>query len=36
VQDDLDVERLGSSVCIRISYLRIYEMCVGVLFLFSC
>jgi len=35
VQDDLDVERLHSSVCIRISDLHIYGMCVDVLFLFS-
>jgi hypothetical protein len=32
VQDDLDIERLRNSVCIRISDLRIYGMCVGILF----
>ncbi len=32
MQDDLDVERLRSSVCIRMSDSRIYEMCVGVLY----
>ncbi len=35
MQDDLDVERLRSSVRIRISDSRIYGMCVGILYFYS-